>query len=456
MSTPGIRKTWEGLVVDGKIPLRQWLGGCDHSAVFLTERPGQASKAAIKVIAGDGPEADRQLSHWRAAVQLSHPHLMRIFEAGRCRLANTVVLYIVMEYAEEDLSQILPQRPLAPAEVTELLPPLLDALSYLHGKGFVHGRIKPSNVLAVGDQLKLSADQIAPSTEASPTRRRRDAYDAPETAAGILSAASDVWSVGVTLVAALTQNVSFAEEAAEEAAGESSGQTAGQPAAKGDPGLPNTVPEPFRGIARECLHLDPKRRCSIAQIQTRLQPMGRSVPAETPPAQPRRPLKRGRVVAALLAAVVLVALIVFFSRGGFSGGNSAAAPADLPTEPITSETATATKPNAAPHGPAEHARRAVASPGGDVLHEVIPEVSQSSRNTITGTIKVGVRVEVNPSGKVTQAKLKSAGPSKYFDGLALKAAQRWEFSPQPTATTWLLQFRFKRSGIQASSERLAR
>ena len=97
MSTPGIRKTWEGLVVDGKFSLRQWLGGSDHSAVFLTERPGQASKAAIKVIAGDGPEADRQLSHWRAAVQLSHPHLMRIFEAGRCRLANTVVLYIVME-----------------------------------------------------------------------------------------------------------------------------------------------------------------------------------------------------------------------------------------------------------------------------------------------------------------------------------------------------------------------
>ena len=171
------------------------------------------------------------------------------------------------------LSQILPQRPLAPAEVTDLLPPVLDALSYLQGKGFVHGRIKPSNVQAMGDQLKLSADQIVSSAELNPARRRRDVYDAPETAAGIVSPAGDVWSVGVTLVAALTQNVSF------------EGETL-----RGDPDPPETVPPPFRGIARECLHLDPKRRCSVAEIQARLQPAGRSVPAEPEaPPPPRRP-----------------------------------------------------------------------------------------------------------------------------------------------------------------------
>src|ERR1017187_8275412 len=95
------------------------------------------------------------------------------------------------------------------------------------------------------------------------------------------------------------------------------------------------------------------------------------------------------------------------------------------------------------------------SQGGDVVRQVLPDVSQNSRKTITGTIKVTVRVEVNPSGKVAAAKLKTAGPSRYFAGLALKAAQRWEFSPpqvngQPAASTWLLQFRFKRAGTQAS------
>ncbi len=202
MSNPETWKKWEGRA-DVKFPLRQWLGGSEHSAVFLTERPGQSQKAAIKLIAADAG-ADHQLARWRAAAQLSHPHLMRIYEAGRCRLDSTPLLYLVMEYAEEDLSQILPQRPLSPAEVTDLLPPVLDALSYLHSKGFVHGRIKPSNVHAMGDHLQLSADQIVAFAEFNPEPRRRDVYDAPETAAGIVSPAGDVWSIGVTLVAALT------------------------------------------------------------------------------------------------------------------------------------------------------------------------------------------------------------------------------------------------------------
>jgi hypothetical protein len=33
-----ISKQWEGRIVDGKFPLQKWLGGSEHSAVFLTER----------------------------------------------------------------------------------------------------------------------------------------------------------------------------------------------------------------------------------------------------------------------------------------------------------------------------------------------------------------------------------------------------------------------------------
>ena len=405
--------------------------------MFLTERPAQpSSKAAIKLIAADGAEADRQLARWRAAAQLSHPHLMRIYESGRCRVDSTSLLYVIMEHAEEDLSQILPQRSLAPAEVTDLLPPLLDALSYLHGKGFVHSRIKPSNVLAIGDQLKLSADQIVATTETT-VPRRRDAYDAPETAAGIISPAGDVWSIGVTLVAALTQTVSFAEQAS-----------------INDPDPPAAVPEPFRGIARECLHLDPKRRCSITQIQARLQPAARSVPAPAQHTLPTRPspfAKRGPIAAAVLVAV-LIALVLFFSRGK-SGTSST-------TEQAAPQSAPIPKPNPAVPASGTTSQRSAAA-GGDVVHQVVPEISQSSRSTISGTIKVTVRVEADPTGKVRSAKLKTAGPSRYFAEQALKAAQRWEFVPlqgngQSGPSTWLVQFRFRRSGTQASAERLTR
>jgi serine/threonine-protein kinase len=464
MSNPEDWKKWEGRV-DGKFPLRQWLGGSDHSAVFLTERPGHTEKVAIKLIAADGAEAERQLSRWRAAAQLSHPHLMRIFDAGRCRLDGNPLLYLVMEYAEEDLAEILPQRPLAPAEVTDLLPALLDALSFLHGKGFVHGRVKPSNVHAMGDELKLSADQIVSSTETSSARGRRDVYDAPETAEGIVTPAGDVWSIGVTLVAALTQNVTFQGDAAQR-----------------DPDPPASVPQPFRGIARECLHLDPKRRCSLEEIQARLQPEGRSVPAELEaPAPPRRRAGRGPgciiSISAILLAVVLVGFVVFHHREKNASPPSATAtglpapeavPQSAPQAALQSapqsapqaapETAPAPAPKPPVSEPIAPSMKAITSRG-EVVHQVLPDVPQSARSTITGTVKVSVRVEVDSSGKVTAATLKSPGPSKYFAGLALRAAQDWEFSPaevdgKPTASAWLIQFRFKRAGAQALPQRL--
>ncbi len=101
-----------------------------------------------------------------------------------------------MEYAEEDLSQILPQRPLTPTEVSDMLSPLLDGLSDLHSMGLVHGRLKPSNVLAVSDQLKLSTDQVTSAGEPVIGRRQVGVYDAPESASGTVSPPADVWSLG--------------------------------------------------------------------------------------------------------------------------------------------------------------------------------------------------------------------------------------------------------------------
>jgi TonB family protein len=357
-----------------------------------------------------------------------------------------------MEYADEDLSQILPQRALAPAELADMLPPLLDALSYLHGKGLVHSRVKPSNVLAVGDQLKLSTDQVRPAAE-SGSARRRDIYDAPETAAGIISPAGDVWSVGVTLVIAVTQNASFAAETS-----------------PGDPNLPRTIPEPFRGIARECLHLDPKRRCSIAEIQARLQPAARSVPAEPSLLPPQRPAVNYRPsLAALLALAAITGFLIFRHRGKEAPAQTPGtqqATTQLPAKPVPAKPApepavqATTKPT--PTTPSREAAvdpKAVPARQGEIVRQVLPEPSRGAKNTIRGTIRVTVRVDVDPSGKVAEAKLMSPGPSKYFARLALNAAQGWEFSPEEgdgnaSERSWLLRFRFKRTSTEVSPERV--
>ena len=438
MSKPDTWKSWAGRVIEGKFPLRQWLGGSDHSAVFLTEFGDQPpQRAAIKLIHVDEGTAEARLSRLRATAKLSHPHLIHTFGCGLCRLDGSPFLYVLMECADDDLSKILPERPLDPSEVSDLLPPVLDALFYLHKSGFVHGRVKPSNVLAAGDQLKLSSDQVAPVVQQDGGRRRRDVYDAPETAAGIISPAGDIWSAGVTLLAALAQNVTAAEQAS--------------PANRD---LPETIPDPFRGIVRECLQLDPNRRCSLKEIQARMQPAARSVPA--PPESASVPASSSTrkpvfAVAAVIIVVLGIVLALLYSRSDKSATQMTDATKQPATQAVPAPTTAAPKP-AEPVAPTR-------ASGGEVVRQVLPDVPRSAQNTIRGTIKVVVRVEVDPSGRVTAAKLKSSGSSRYFANQALKAAERWEFSApevggQPSASTWLLQFRFKRTSIQASPQRM--
>jgi serine/threonine protein kinase len=438
MATPtgaAIRsKEWEGRTISGQFPLRQWLGSSDHSSVFVTERAGE--RAAIKFIHADSDaETERQLASWRGAARLSHPNLIRIFECGRAQLDGRGYAYVVMEWADEDLSQILPQRPLTPAEISQLLPPLLGALSYLHNKGFLHGRIKPSNVLATGDQLKLSMDQIVPLSAADVGKMRRDVYDAPETAAGILTPAGDLWSVGVTLYTALTQNLP-------------------EERLKDDPAHLASIPEPFRGIVRSCLQLDPKRRTSIADILTRLDPEAAQV--ERMPDGEKEGWRGNRIVATLLILVtaVVIAFIVFLS----SRTSHSLKPAQNSVEQRSASASPASEPavvSSAPNSVARHDSQ------GSVLHQALPEVSQSARNTIRGRIRIVARVEVDAGGKVTHARLTTFGPSQYFARLTLQAAERWQFSAPvvnslPVASVWSITFRISRKQTQAMAERLRR
>jgi len=143
----------ESQIIDG-FPLEQYLGG-DDSAVFSTHRgPDASEKAAIKLIHADAESTESQLGRWRRASELTHPNLLRLYERGRWQLNNVPLLYVVMEYADENLAQVLPERPLSAAEAREMIEPALRALAFLHASGFVHGRLKPSNLLAVGNVLK--------------------------------------------------------------------------------------------------------------------------------------------------------------------------------------------------------------------------------------------------------------------------------------------------------------
>ena len=109
---------WEGKLVNGTWPLRRFLGGSDHSGVFLTEqRTENLREVAIKFIPAETVQAEAQLVQWAATTALVHPNLVRIFDVGRYRSNGRDFLFVVMEHAEQTLAEILPRRPLAPEEV---------------------------------------------------------------------------------------------------------------------------------------------------------------------------------------------------------------------------------------------------------------------------------------------------------------------------------------------------
>src|SRR5277367_6444383 len=142
-------KKWEGQVVDHKFQLQRYLGSTDHSVVFLAEfHDPDPKQAAVKFISAEFGNKDEQMESWKEASKLTHPNLIRIYGAGICKIEDRDVLYVAMEYAEENLSQVLPSRPLSAEETSESLNAMVDVLAYLHGKNLVHGHVKPSNLLA--------------------------------------------------------------------------------------------------------------------------------------------------------------------------------------------------------------------------------------------------------------------------------------------------------------------
>ena len=456
MNAAVAQELWKGQIIDGKFPLLEWLGGSPHTAVFRTRLPGSSTQsAAIKLIRADRPDAAQQIACWRELVTLSHPNLLRVFHAGHCQMSGAPWLYVAMEYAEENVDQVLPVRPLSMTEVGELLPPVLDALAFLHSKNFVHARIKPSNICAVKNQLKLSIDSAHPATQVFKSSSLT-AYDAPESEVGNLSPAADIWSLGMTLVAAFDQRPLTWSRS----------NTL-------DPVVPKSVPAPYGQISRECLRMNPSERCSMSRIKDL---MLQEAPAPKPviPPQPKRKFSYVPVLVALALVVIFI-----IAKSRHTGENKAAPAANVASteQQATQQKSVASVParSASDQKPTAYASRSGAiskspvktstrpavpvvesAPSAQgIAKQVLPQVPFSARQTIHGKVRVKVQVSVAPNGDVASARLVSPGPSRYFARLALESSQQWKFQPagvggQPAPALWLLEYRFGRSSTEVT------
>jgi hypothetical protein len=438
MTETEIWTKWESQVVNGIFPLRRFLGRSNHSVVFLTEfRARNLVNAAIKIIPADPARAESQLSRWQLAAALSHPHLIRVLEAGRCKLGGHPFLFVVTEYAEQNLAQILPHRALTGEEVREMLPPALDALAFLHAQNLVHGQLKPSNFLVVNDQLKLASDTIRTASDTT----------------GI-DLAGDVRALGATLVEALTQIRPALNTPADALS------------------LPTTLSPGLADALRRCLSLESGSRPTVSELRKLLDPAPEVPPVPAPrvpeshavagpevaagqgvlplpaaaptpaSATARRepdslvnPLPRWLVPAAALGLVLLAV---------WAGSRMLRSHGDAPrpvANPIASPQTSA--PQAAP---SSVTAQSAPSP---VVHQEIPVVSRGAHDSIRGQIKVAVRVTVDRAGNVVAENLEVHGSSRYFARLATEAAKKWKFAPadNPSPREWLVQFEFSHGGV---------
>ena len=376
---------------------------------------------------------------------------MPLFCTGRCEFEDEDLLYVVTEYADETLSQILPERPLSPREAREMLGPVLGALSYLHQRGLTHGHLRPTNIMVIDDRVKLSPDFGWCS-------RTRSIYDPPEAGAGNVVPAADIWSLGILLVETLTQQPPAWDRSED-----------------GEPEIPAGIPEPFFTICRECLRTDPERRATLAGIGALLNPPQAAEAAAEHAAEPAevivdRSAKPSLRFRAMILTGVVPVLLLTFAAFTFGWNLTPSTPAPASQPPATQLTAAPATPAAsasavfgAPTAEPAPAPAAESPQGGVVkgsaAHQALPDIPGKIMDAVEGHFKVSICVEVDPEGNVSQASIDSPGPSRYFANQALRAAQNWKFNPakvdgRAVPSTWLLEFQFgqSQSAVNASEE----
>lgn len=153
----------------------------------------------------------------KAAGHLNHPNIVTIYDLGE----SGDVAYIAMELMEgrELQEMIYSKRRLLVTDALNIAIQVAAGLSYAHQRGVVHGDIKPSNIMVLGDNLVKISDFGIARMASSMEGKQEDAifgtppFMSPEQIQGkSIDARSDIFSLGVVLYYMLTDRLPFSEE----------------------------------------------------------------------------------------------------------------------------------------------------------------------------------------------------------------------------------------------------
>ncbi|HEX5898884.1 MAG TPA: Stk1 family PASTA domain-containing Ser/Thr kinase [Solirubrobacteraceae bacterium] len=209
-------------VVDGRYRVLHRLGSGGMADVYCAQDLQLGRKVALKILyrrfAEDSEFVERFRREASSAAGLQHQHVVAVYDRGE----YNGTYYIAMEYLDgRSLKTIVEQEaPLDPDRAIDLITQVLRAARFAHRRGIIHRDLKPHNVIVDAEgRAKVTDFGIARAGASDMTQTGSimgtAQYLSPEQAQGhAVSAASDIYSIGIMLYELLTARVPFEGESA--------------------------------------------------------------------------------------------------------------------------------------------------------------------------------------------------------------------------------------------------
>ena len=204
-------------VVDGRYRVLSRVGSGGMAEVYCAQDLQLGRKVALKILyrrfAEDREFVERFRREASSAAGLQHQHVVSVYDRGE----YDGTYYIAMEYLEgRSLKTVIREEaPLDPERAVDLVIQVLRAARFAHRRGIIHRDLKPHNVIVDREgRAKVTDFGIARAGASDMTQTGSimgtAQYLSPEQAQGLaVSAASDLYSIGIILYELLTARVPF-------------------------------------------------------------------------------------------------------------------------------------------------------------------------------------------------------------------------------------------------------